>query len=580
MAGLSPLPKRRSQIAAVASLRGRLFINAFQRKGARGELIARVLLMPLFALLALGPVVGAGFAGYYIVAEHEYSFFPYLLWFIFFLWQTFVISTKTVAPTFDLGMLIRFPLRFSTYLTLRLLFGLLDVPTVLCSLALLAAAIGVGVARPALFLPVAGVFLVFAVTVVLFFRMVFLWFDRWFAQRKTREILVALFFVAMLAFQFANVTFNLNSHARRDPVARAQHAKRIAMLKQAAHTASPFLRALPPGLAATAATRIAMAKPADAAPPLVGLTAFAGGFLLLFSRRLRGEFQGESFNEAPPRTATTVAALAPQTASSAASSVVRPPGLSFAQPSLPPAASGPLSPATTAVIGKELRYLVRSQPLLFALITPIFMVFLIVTRTSFARTPTEWMLPSTLAYVLLGLTAGMYNILGTEGAGVQLYFLAPIRLRDVVIGKNLVSLCMVSIEVAIASTIVMTASGVPPLPLLCATYLWLAFTLTLNVTLGNIRSVYAPRVIDLGKFRQGRQGQLNVLIGLGVLVMCLALGAATLFLARHVGHPWLPAPVFAVLAAVAVAFYRSNLNHLAQIALDRRETISAELCRI
>ena len=564
MAGLAALPSRTSQLAAVAWLRGRLFLNAFRRKGARGELVARVLLMPLFGLLALGPIVGAGFGGYYIVSQNQFQYFAYLLWFLFFLWQTFVISTKTAAPTFDLGMLIRFPLRFSTYLILRLLFGLLDVPTVLCSFALLAAAIGIGIARPSLFIPAAAIFLLFAVTVICFFRMIFLWFDRWFAQRKTREMLVGLFFVAMLGFQFANVTYNMGSHGRRDPVARARHEQRVAALKRVAHTASPGLHALPPGLAATAVSRVAEGAPAQAALPLLGLTGYAAGFLFLFSRRLRGEFRGESFSDAP-----ATAAPAPR------------PRMPVAVPLAPsPAKRGWLSPATTAVIGKELRYLVRSQPLLFALITPIFMVFLIVTRTSVARTPTEWLLPSTLAYTLLGLTAGMYNILGTEGAGVQLYFLAPIRLRDIVVGKNLVGVGLVLIEVAIASIIVMTATAVPPLPLLCATYLWLAFTLTLNLTLGNIRSVYAPRFIDLGKFRQGRQGQLNVLIGLGVLLTCLALGAATLFLAHHLAQPWLPVPVFAVLAVAAALFYRGNLNHLAQIALDRRETISAELCRI
>jgi ABC-2 type transport system permease protein len=104
-------------------------------------------------------------------------------------------------------------------------------------------------------------------------------------------------------------------------------------------------------------------------------------------------------------------------------------------------------------------------------------------------------------------------------------------------------------------------------------------TVAVSLSAGNIRSVYAPKLIDLGKFRQGRQGQINALIGLGVLVACLALGAGVLYLAHHVDRPWLAAPILAVFAAGAITFYRMNLNHLEAIALERRETISAELCR-
>ena len=244
-----------------------------------------------------------------------------------------------------------------------------------------------------------------------------------------------------------------------------------------------------------------------------------------------------------------------------------------------PVESGWLSPIVAACVVKDLRYLMRSGPLLLSMISPIFMVFILVTRSGIMHRSQDWLLPSALAYILLGFTVSMYNILGTEGPGVNLYFLAPIRLRDVVIAKNIVSVSVILVEVALASAIVLSTTPMPPVPTLLAVYLWLAFTLTLNTTAGNIRSVYAPRLIDLGKFRQGRPGQLNALIGLVLLLLSLALGAATVYLARHIGQPWLPAPVFAVLTAGAVTFYRMNLNHIAQIALDRREVISAELCR-
>jgi ABC-2 type transport system permease protein len=564
------MPTPRQQLAAIAYVRGRLFMNAFRRKGGKGELIARIILFPLFALLALTPILSAGYFSYSMVQGlFKMTYYPWLLWAVFLIWQSLSISTKAVAPSFDLGMLIRFPLKFSTYLLIRLWFGLLDTPTVVCSLMLLSSAIGIGWARPALFLPAAGVLLLLDITILFFFRMIFLWFDRFFAQRKTREILMGMFFVAMLAFQYANVTINGGTHKHDSPEARAKHAERVAFAKKMGHAAEPVLAALPPGLAAKAIVEIATGKTEQVYKPILALGLWGLAFLRLFARRLRGEFQGESFSETSARPA--------EVASEASSGPAPVLDMPVATASMEKA--GLLSSTVGAVIVKELRYLVRSGPLMLALITPIFMVFILVARSGIARHPGDWLLPSTLAYIMLGLTASMYNILGTDGAGIHLYLLAPIRLRDVVLAKNIVGLTLVLIELAIASVIVLSTTSVPTLPVLVATYLWLVFALMMNLTMGNIRSIYAPSLMDLGKFRQGKQGQLNALIGLAVLLVALGLGAGVLFLANHVHMPWLTAGVFGVLGALATGFYGMNLNHLEQIALDRREVITAELCK-
>jgi ABC-2 type transport system permease protein len=571
MAGIE-MPTPRQQLAAIAYVRRRLFMNAFRRKGGKGELIARILLFPLFALLALGPVVGAGVFSYFSFRpDHPkmMGYYPWVLWAIFLIWQSLSISTKAVAPSFDLGMLIRFPLRFSTYLLIRLLFGLLDTPTVVCSLTLLSSAIGIGVAQPRLFLPAAGVLLLLDITILFFFRMIFLWFDRFFAQRKTREILVGLFFVAMLGFQYVNITVNGGSGKHSTPADRAKHAQRMAFAKKTVHTVEPVLQALPPGLAATAITNVATGKTDKVFKPILALAVWGLVFLRLFARRLKGEFQGESFSETAARPAEPVASEA---SSGPAPMLEMPVAATAAQ-------GGLFSSTIGAVIVKELRYLVRSGPLMLALISPIFMVFILVSRSGIGRHPGEWLLPSTLAYVMLGLTASMYNILGTDGTGIHLYLLAPVRLRDVVLAKNIVGLTLVLTELAIASAIVLSTTAVPALPVLVATYLWLVFALMMNLTMGNIRSIYAPTLIDLGKFRQGKQGQLNALIGIGVLLLALGLGGGVLFLANHVQMPWLTAGVFGVLGAAAIGFYVMNLNHLEQIALDRREVITAELCK-
>jgi ABC-2 type transport system permease protein len=46
-------------------------------------------------------------------------------------------------------------------------------------------------------------------------------------------------------------------------------------------------------------------------------------------------------------------------------------------------------------------------------------------------------LPICMVYAQLGFTQIFYNNLGTEGAGIQLYFLSPTPIRTVLLAKNL-----------------------------------------------------------------------------------------------------------------------------------------------
>ena len=76
------------------------------------------------------------------------------------------------------------------------------------------------------------------------------------------------------------------------------------------------------------------------------------------------------------------------------------------------------------------------------MLTPLFFV-VILNRSIFAGQPT-YFFPGAIAYVLFGILAGLYNIFGADGLGVQVYLLAPIRLRDVIVAKNLMSLSVIT----------------------------------------------------------------------------------------------------------------------------------------
>ncbi len=87
--------------------------------------------------------------------------------------------------------------------------------------------VGIVMARPDLYLWAMLGLSVFAVFNILLVRAVFAWIDRWLAQRKTREILGAVFMVVIVSMLLINSVLNQKryegskSHRRRQrPYAR------------------------------------------------------------------------------------------------------------------------------------------------------------------------------------------------------------------------------------------------------------------------------------------------------------------------------------------------------------------------
>ena len=182
MAGLEPGSSRipaGQQFAAVAWLRWRLFVNGFRRKGGKGELVARIVVFPVAALFVIGPVVGASFGAYAAVSNGHLEYLTGIFWGIFLLQIIVSINISPPGLSFDPESLIRYPLSFPRYLTIRLFLGLLSASTVVGTFALIAAAAGTTVARPDLWLSAFGAAVALALCNMLFIRMLFAWIDRW-----------------------------------------------------------------------------------------------------------------------------------------------------------------------------------------------------------------------------------------------------------------------------------------------------------------------------------------------------------------------------------------------------------------
>lgn len=571
MAGLAPdrpehpdqqrwtIAQSRAQYIALAQLRWCIFRNSFRRKGGAGELIARIVFFPIMAAVALGPTIGSGVAGYYLVASNRIGMLPILTWVIFILTQVVSINISPPALSFDINTIIRFPLSFPRYLTARLFFGLLSASNVIGTLALLAADIGIGVAQPSL-LPWSTLLLAtFAITNIFFTRMIFAWVDRWVSTRRARELLTGFILFASLGFQYLNVTLNPGLQNGR----HRHVSSHLPVLLKTLHRVEPIAALLPPGLTAASIASFSRSSYLTASASLLGLAAFGILFLAIYAWRMQREFRGEYLSDL---------ALSPQRTSART-----PP--TTAQPTTIPTTNRTLglSPTLSACLEKELIYLRRNTNQLYGFIAPIFMVFLFAGRLGSSGRAGELVFPIAVAYSTLGVSILAYNCLGMDGSGIQLYFITPTRLRDIFLAKNLIGVLLVFIELVLIFAVIGFVAHIPSLVIGVATGCWLLFATFTNGAVGNLRSIIAPKKVDLSKVSRKQTSQLSALIALGIVALCVGIGFGVFALAGYFNRLWLMIPVFSALALAGLLFYLAVLNRIDRIVLDHREDLVEEL---
>ena len=554
----------RAQFAALARLRWCIFRNAFRRKGGGGELAARIILFPILGVVAIGPIIGSGIAAYFLVSSTHYDMLPVLTWAIFALWMLVVLNISPPGLSFDINTIIRFPLSFPRYLTARIFFGLLSASTVIGTLSIISADIGVAIAKPSL-APWSTLSLAtFALTNIFFTRMVLVWVERWFSTRRAREILTAFILFASLGFQYINLNFNPGLQSRH------HHASNhLPLLLKIFHHIQPLAALLPPGLTAASILTFNENRFLTAAAALFGLALFGALFFSVYAWRMHREFLGENLSE----TNQTNQPVSRRTATHHTAPV----------PTATPVQSRAnifgLNDTVVACLQKEFIYVRRNINQLYGFVAPVFMVFLFANRMSASGRYGDLVFPIAIAYSVLGVSILSYNALGMDGSGVQLYFMAPGRMRDVFLAKNLTGFLLNLVELVLVFAVIAFVAHPPSVVITLATVCWLLFATFINGAAGNLRSLSAPKKIDLTKASRRQASQLSVLISLGILLTCAAIGFAAVTLANYFGRPWLMVPVLLALAAAAFAFYFVILNRLDTIALNHREALAEELCK-
>jgi ABC-2 type transport system permease protein len=551
VAGLTFSADRRGQFAAIARVRWQLFVNSLRTIRGRMEVVARGFMFLGFGMGAMLGSVGLGFTAWYFVSSGRVDWLPLLLWPVFLFWQLFPVMASAFTENLDSSNLLRFPLTFPAYFLIRIAYGALDPSTAMGSLWLLGMCIGIAWASPPLFVIAAPVLLLFGIFNILLARMFFTWVERWLAQRKTREIFGVFFLFMVIGFQFIG-PFIRHFGSRSQPAVSRVVVETL-----------PVERLLPPGLAAQSIAHSLRAEYALAFGSIALLCAYTLAVLWLLNLRLRAQYRGENLSEAGART-------------------VAPAGKQEIQLGWNvPGVSG----AVSAVLEKEIHYLSRSGPMLFTLVMPV--VVLLIFRFSSGKTDSaggllghssDLAFPVGAAYTLLILTNLVYNSFGADAGGIQFYFVSPVRFREILVGKNLTHSLVLIVEMVLVWAGACLLYHPPSFDILLATITGVFFALVVNLTAGNLFSVYTPKKVDLSTLGRQRASQVTALASLGIQAVVLGLCALAILAARAYHYVWLAAIIFIVLGGIAIVIYSWVLNRLDAIALQRREAMIAELC--
>jgi ABC-2 type transport system permease protein len=544
----------RGQLAAIATMRWQMFSHSLRTTRGQLELLSRIFVTTAFSIGGLGGAIGMAFATFFLLSQGKQELLPLPLWFVFFFWQGFPIMATAFTNNPDSSDLLRFPLGYRSFFLVRLAYGAFDPATALGSLWTFGILVGTGFAKPSLLPWAALVLLAFAIFNLLFMQMVFAWVERWLAQRRTRELMSILFFLLILSFQLIGP---LTRHLGKQSRPQARHFVEFI---------GPVQGILPPGLAADAIANGVSSGFTAGLSSLAMLCSFVVVVGYCLHLRLRAQYRGENLSEV------------------AAASIRRRDRslrLGWNLPGFPT--------SVAAVFEKEVRYLLRSGPMLLALIMPMFV--LVVFRFGpagsrpghtpgfFGQAP-DMAFPAAAGYTLFILTNLAYNNFGGDAGGIQFFYASPVSFREIVLAKNLTHASILALEIIIAWIAVTSLYGRPAFDVTIATLAGLLFAAPVNFCAGNLLSLYSPKRVDYSRFGGQRPAQLTVLVSFAIQLFVIGTGVAAFWIARHYGNLWIATLILFVLAGISLSAYWIILNRIDRFALRRRETLVAELCRV
>jgi len=539
-----------AQIRLVAGLRWRILRNSLRKKNNRFDLMGLIFAGLFGGVLVFGLCIAFYAGAYEFLSKGHAGWMASLFWGIFVFWQGFPIFVAGFGASFDFKTLLRFPLSLRAFYIIGLAYGLADFSAIASLCWLLAMTAGATAAKPGILPALVLIVVLFVLFNVTLERLIGSWLEKLLSRRRSRELFIGLFVLSMVSLNFVTPLLQRHGAAARPVLLRLL----------------PYVSWLPPSLAGRAIASVAQIQAS-------GFLLGSGGLLLyllfvsaLLWRRFAAQYRGEELSE--------TAAPSPPIVRTVVGKDEGADGLSL------------LSPQVAAVVRKEFRYLTRNGFTFLSLLMPPLLVLLFSSQFA-GKHPTvpikavsaDTFFPGMMAYLILILMAPAYNSFAYEGRGIQTFFTAPVRFRDVFLGKNLVLVTVLVFEFALAMGMLVWRLGLPSTSRLVATLAAMVFTVVGQLTIANWSSLSFPRKLEFGKMGGRSQSGMAVLVAFGTQIILGGCSAVILLMGRWTGEAWLPAEAFAILAAAAVGGYVASLDALTQLAEKKKETLIEALCR-
>ncbi len=246
---------------------------------------------------------------------------------------------------------------------------------------------------------------------------------------------------------------------------------------------------------------------------------------------------------------------------------------------------GFLPPAVTANAFKDLRIILRSLAgRLILVLAPVLMGFIgwsvlrDISRAFLGLQTGDLRFFGMLVYVSLTANSQAINSMAYEGSGVQSYFLMPVKLPWVLLGKNLgLWFYQLLVLVICLAALLVVGSWPGPVTFIAGILLYCSLVVYRSLV-GNILSCLfpSPRAMSSRKERTSAMGNVLSLVGFFLFLPLAWLFAALPLLA---GNPlWQPVGL-AVLLLITVGLHLLSLRPVAALMMEKRERVVAALRR-
>ncbi len=528
-----------SPLLAFAELRARLAWRRFRGRGGLPDLVARLALFVLAvpAGLAFAGLAGAG-AWQAVREARGMAAELAVAALLFGVWQTWTAVSLSVSEreALDLSRFLPYPIPPGRIFAYGLAASVVGDPFALFWTLILAGAFaGAALARPGGWLVLlAAAYALFVAGTAALVALVQELLARLLRGRRIREAAIAAVYVAT-----AFVVFFVSS----GPRAALRTFRALAVVRWLA---------FPPALAERAVSALYAGRTAAALPWLAALAAaaLAAGWaawrLALSAARSGGDQR--------PRTAAT------------GRGGWRVPGR-----------LGPL-------LEKEGKVLLRHPVAgVLVLVVPAFAA--LVAWKLAPRIPAEagevvGALPlfAFAAYAHLATQPFWLNAFGWERGGGRVWYLAPVRLADVLLAKNAAAYALSLALFAASAGVGIAIAGAPPGWALAAALALHAGLAPFLLAAGNVVSILNPRAAPHTVQRGGHLSPVSAFAGMGILAAAGALFALPVLLALRMDAGWALPAGWAALGLAGLALYRAALPRAARLLSERREPLLEAVC--